>query len=106
MSLSPEQWSRAKGLFLQARQLESGERSDFLAEACGGEGSLRDEVESLLKHGSQAQQEGFLAEPVVRVDLAGTDEAVENESAAAESVCQDGEVVPPSTCSVEEGGDS
>ncbi len=41
-------------------------RSTYLAEACGEDGELRDEVESLLALESEA--DGFLGEPAVRLD--------------------------------------
>ncbi len=44
----PEKWARVKELFALALDLDPGERSGFLREACAGDESLRTEVESLL----------------------------------------------------------
>jgi serine/threonine protein kinase/tetratricopeptide (TPR) repeat protein len=44
----PEKWDQVKELFALALEREAGERSRFLREACAGDDSLRNEVESLL----------------------------------------------------------
>src|SRR5438128_11363891 len=46
--MTPERWQQVKEIFQSALDRAPGERSDFLASACGGDGSLREEVESLL----------------------------------------------------------
>jgi non-specific serine/threonine protein kinase/serine/threonine-protein kinase len=45
---SAERWAVAKATFTEALECPTGERSDFLNTACGGDASLRAEVESLL----------------------------------------------------------
>jgi serine/threonine protein kinase len=46
--MNAERWGRIEELFYQADELPAGERAAFLDEACGGDGELRREVESLL----------------------------------------------------------
>jgi serine/threonine-protein kinase len=54
-------WERVKELFDGAAGLDPDARAAFLAEACGDDGALREEVESLLLAHDQAG--GFLPEP-------------------------------------------
>ena len=55
---------RAKELFLGALALPAGERSAYLASACGGDEALRKEVESLLEfHHEGASDGGSLSAP-------------------------------------------
>lgn len=51
--MTPERMQRAYELFEQVLERPTGERSAFLAEACGDDGELRAEVESLLEHDSR-----------------------------------------------------
>ena len=44
----PKHWDSVKDLFGAALEVEAGERSAFLREACGSNESLRVEIESLL----------------------------------------------------------
>ncbi len=52
--MSQGHWSQVDELFQAALQREPAERMDFLAEACGGDASLRSEVEALLSADGQA----------------------------------------------------
>lgn len=61
-----ERWERVENLFHTALELEPAERAAFLAQACDGDGALRDEVESLLA--SHRQAAGFIESPAA--DLA------------------------------------
>jgi serine/threonine protein kinase len=54
-----------KVLYGQALQLKSSERSAFLAQACGGNGQLLRQVESLLENRDKARAEGFLETPAL-----------------------------------------
>ncbi len=56
--MHPDIRARAEALFLAAVDRPPGEREAFLTEACGGDGALRAEVESLLAHHVRAN--GFL----------------------------------------------
>jgi len=47
--LTPERWLQVKELFSAAQERDPADRTAFLVEACGGDESLRAEVESLLK---------------------------------------------------------
>ena len=46
--MTPERWSTIQSLFLVAADMERGARDSFLTEACGGDMSLRRDVEGLL----------------------------------------------------------
>jgi eukaryotic-like serine/threonine-protein kinase len=46
--MTPERWQQVRGIFHSALQHAPVERPGFLASACGGDESLRKEVESLL----------------------------------------------------------
>jgi serine/threonine protein kinase/Tol biopolymer transport system component len=52
--MNPERWQRIDELFLAALEYEAEERAAFLDEACGGDKSLRAEVESLIASHEQA----------------------------------------------------
>ncbi|NOX99848.1 MAG: serine/threonine protein kinase [Verrucomicrobia bacterium] len=52
--------TQAKDLFTSAHELEFEERESFLAEACGDDGKLRSEVESMLADAAKA--DAFFAE--------------------------------------------
>lgn len=58
----PERRRRVEDLCDAALDRDDRERAAFVAAACGADGALRQEVESLLAHASKA--EGFLATPV------------------------------------------
>src|ERR1700722_8703526 len=61
--MTPERWQRIEDVYHAASGHESaGERAEFLAEACGEDGELRREVESLL---SQDRFEGILDRPAI-----------------------------------------
>jgi hypothetical protein len=56
--MKPERWQRIDKLLELALEQEPGRRSVFLDEACQGDATLRQEVESLLSaHGKAA---GFI----------------------------------------------
>ncbi|MFN8060506.1 MAG: serine/threonine-protein kinase [Vicinamibacterales bacterium] len=67
--VTADRWLRVKALFDEALNLTDAERAPFLDEACGGDASLRSEVESLLAY--HAEDTGILDEPPVP----GTDAA-------------------------------
>ncbi|HEV2665411.1 MAG TPA: serine/threonine protein kinase, partial [Blastocatellia bacterium] len=68
--MTPEQYRRVGELYHAAMELAPEARVDFLAEACGGDATLRREVESLLK--TREPADGFIAGKVagVAADLA------------------------------------
>src|ERR1041384_921934 len=47
--MQPERWRRIKELLDVGLRLDRGERSDYLARACGDDAELRDEVQSLIE---------------------------------------------------------
>lgn len=46
--MEPQRWKQIDGIFAAALERDAGERSAFLAEACGGDAELRAEVDALL----------------------------------------------------------
>jgi tetratricopeptide (TPR) repeat protein len=73
--LTPDRWREVEAIFLATRDREPGERATFLEQACGTDGALRHEVESLLAadHGAT----GFLEPPGVPVpEMQGLENAL------------------------------
>jgi eukaryotic-like serine/threonine-protein kinase len=66
--MKPERWQRIEELYRSARELRDDQRDSFLRQACGGDRSLVEEVELLLKHG--ITPDSVLDEPTVEA-LAG-----------------------------------
>jgi eukaryotic-like serine/threonine-protein kinase len=62
--LPPEDWPRVAGLFEDAQALPLDKRAAYLAEACGGDEALRQEVESLLAWHERANR--FLETPAAQ----------------------------------------
>jgi serine/threonine-protein kinase len=56
--MNPELWQQIEALYHSAKALEPGERTAFLASACGDDVELRREVESLLKQRNVALLDG------------------------------------------------
>jgi eukaryotic-like serine/threonine-protein kinase len=63
VSLPADNWPRLKEVFAGARALPAHQRPPYLAEACGGNEALREEVESLLTSDQRAKS--FLEAPAV-----------------------------------------
>jgi len=63
VALPHDNWPRLKEVFAGARALPADRRPAYLAEACGGDDALREEVESLLA--SDQRAESFLEAPAV-----------------------------------------
>ncbi|HEV2668539.1 MAG TPA: protein kinase [Blastocatellia bacterium] len=59
--MTPERWKQVDQLLQEALGRDSAERAAFLAEACGADGELRHEVESLL--GFHDRAENFIEAP-------------------------------------------
>jgi len=62
--MTPERWQRARQVLNEALEREPDARGRFLAEACSGDESLRQEVEALVVAHEQAGS--FLDVPVVK----------------------------------------
>jgi len=60
-----ERWSRIGELFDAASNVPPAEREEWLGNACVNDESLRAEVEHLLAHDRQADQDGFLDHPEI-----------------------------------------
>ncbi len=63
--MTPERYKEVGQLYRAALEVEPERRAAFLAEACGGDEALRQEVESLL--GYQAQSGGLIDQPALEV---------------------------------------
>ncbi|HKY26574.1 MAG TPA: protein kinase [Pyrinomonadaceae bacterium] len=63
--IKPERWERIKSLFNSALSRPAEERASFLAEVCGNDQSMRDEVESLLS--AHEEDEEFLNAPAYQM---------------------------------------
>jgi serine/threonine-protein kinase len=63
--VTPEQYQRVGELYHAALELEPDTRSAYLDEACGGDGELRREIDSLLRAGDQAND--YFAAPAMEV---------------------------------------
>jgi eukaryotic-like serine/threonine-protein kinase len=64
--MASERWLQIERLYHLALEREAGSRAAFLAEACGSDEALRQEVESLLAAGDGADT--FLETPAVQVE--------------------------------------
>jgi hypothetical protein len=62
MSLTPRRWQEVMAVFEAALERATGERAQFLDQACGSDAALRHEIETLLA--AHAGAEGFLEPPV------------------------------------------
>src|SRR5438128_1912197 len=67
MRLAGERWARVKELFEAAVEIDPSQRAALLAEECGGDNALREEVESLLK--SDEQADDFIEQPACAIPL-------------------------------------
>ena len=52
--MTPERWQLLKGLLHSVLARQPDERDAFLAEVCGDDEALREDLESLLAHEAQA----------------------------------------------------
>ena len=62
--MKSESWPKVKEIFEAALARPAAERAAFLDQACAGDQSLRQEVESLLK--SYGEAESFMETPAIR----------------------------------------
>jgi WD40 repeat protein/predicted Ser/Thr protein kinase len=68
--MTPERWQQVGTIFNAAVELETGARALYLAEVCGDDAALRQEVESLLA--ARDRPVGIMDEPpLVNCELAG-----------------------------------
>ncbi|HZS04344.1 MAG TPA: serine/threonine-protein kinase [Blastocatellia bacterium] len=63
--MKPERWQEVQKLYLAALEYETSTRAAFLERACAGDAALLDEVETLLRCGTQA--EGFITVPALEM---------------------------------------
>jgi len=62
--MKPERWQEISRVFHAALERPESQRAAFLEEACGGDGALREEVESLLAHKDAGS---FIESPAIEV---------------------------------------
>jgi hypothetical protein len=63
--MTPDRWAKVESLFHAALASEREDREAFLAEACGGDVELRDQVVALLAH--DRTDASFIETPAVQV---------------------------------------
>jgi WD40 repeat protein len=63
--MTPDRWQQIEQLYHSALKREGSQRAAFLREACGGDESLRREVESLLAQQSEAKN--FIETPAAKM---------------------------------------
>ena len=63
--MEAERWQTIERLYHSALEREQNQRAAFLEQACGGDDSLRSEVESLLAQGEE--NGSFLETPALEV---------------------------------------
>src|SRR6187399_1465733 len=61
--MTPEQWEKVSEIFQSAAELSADERSAFLKVHCGGDETVRREVESLLA--AETEVGDFIERPIV-----------------------------------------
>jgi serine/threonine protein kinase/tetratricopeptide (TPR) repeat protein len=66
--MTPERYERLRQLFLEARDTSGRQREAFLQQACGSDGALRRELDSLLANAEQA--DSFLKSPALGSNFA------------------------------------
>jgi serine/threonine-protein kinase len=62
--MTPEQWEKVSDIFHSVAALDPEKRAAYLDQACDGDETLRDEVESLLSAHEEAAE--FIEAPVVK----------------------------------------
>src|SRR5262245_56690408 len=67
--MNRERWKQVEEILHSALSVEQSRRSSFLEDACGGDKSLREELETLLTHEDEAG--GFLEGPALEVMAKG-----------------------------------
>ena len=67
--MSLDRWQRVKEIYNSVLEREPGERAAYLARACGGDASLRQEVEALLANLPEAER--FIKDPAMDVAARG-----------------------------------
>jgi hypothetical protein len=74
--MTPERYKEVGELYLAVLEIDADRRAAFLAEACGGDEALRQEVESLLGY---RERGGLVDQPALEVIA----QALTNDSTAA-----------------------
>jgi serine/threonine protein kinase/Tol biopolymer transport system component len=77
--MDPKRWHLIEDIYHSALAVEKSRRSSFLEDTCGGDESLRQEVETLLAHEDKAA--GFMEDPALEVIAKGLAKEKDEESA-------------------------
>ena len=77
--MDPKRWHLIEDIYHSALAVEKSRRSSFLEDTCGGDESLRQEVETLLAHEDKAA--GFMEDPALEVIAKGLAKEKDGESA-------------------------
>src|SRR5215472_10021032 len=77
--MDPKRWHLIEDIYHSALAVEESRRSSFLEDTCGGDESLRQEVETLLAHEDKAA--GFMEDPALEVIARGLAKEKDGESA-------------------------
>jgi eukaryotic-like serine/threonine-protein kinase len=80
--MTPEEWREIKAILGAALEIAPGERASYLEEACGGNGPLRSELESLLA--SYGEAGSFIEHPAAQLGAAAVAPARETLPAGTE----------------------
>ena len=79
-----DRWATVKHIHQCALDRDPSERAAFVDESCGGDETLRREVQSLLRYATEA--ESFLERPAVDVAPTGPSDRVRRRSSVERSV--------------------
>jgi hypothetical protein len=62
--MTPDRWQVVQALFLKAADLAPAAQAAFLAQACAGDPTLRDEILALLEADRRSDEAPFITEAV------------------------------------------
>src|SRR5215469_6828022 len=82
--MDPKRWHLIEDIYHSALAVEQSRRPGFLEDTCGGDESLRREVETLLAHEGKAA--GFMEDPALEVIAKGLAKEKDEESATDEAL--------------------
>src|SRR6185295_9366702 len=72
--MSSERWQRVEALYEAALERDAAERDRFLTEQCGDDHVLRQEIDSLLRHGAATQ--AFFDVPAAELAALGAERSL------------------------------
>jgi hypothetical protein len=81
--MDPYRWARVKEVFQAARDCDPGRRQAYLLEACAGDSSLREAVETMLA--DEAGAASFLEAPALEVEAMAVARGLAGRGSSAQS---------------------